>query len=64
VAKYHRLLNGEPADPPETHVSHKRVAGLAHKGKRMMDELKTKKKLESWKPPAAIGVSEMDSRGD
>jgi len=34
VAKYHRLLNGEPADPPETHVSHKRAAGPAHKGKR------------------------------
>ena len=34
VAKYHRLLNGEPADPPETHVSHKRAAVPAHKGKR------------------------------
>ena len=34
VAKYHRLLNGEPADPPETHVSHKRAAVPAHRGKR------------------------------
>jgi UPF0755 protein len=34
VAKYHRLLNGEPADPPETHVSHKHAASPAHKGKR------------------------------
>jgi UPF0755 protein len=34
VAKYHRLLNGEPADPPETHVSLKHAAGPAHKGKR------------------------------
>lgn len=34
VAKYHRLLNGEPADPPETHVSHKRAAVSAHRGKR------------------------------
>ena len=34
VAKYHRLLNGEPADPPETHVSHKQAASPAHKGKR------------------------------
>ncbi len=34
VAKYHRLLNGEPADPPEPAVSHKRAAGPAHKGKR------------------------------
>ena len=34
VAKYHRLLNGEPADPPETQVSHERAAGRANKGKR------------------------------
>ncbi|MFI5098521.1 MAG: endolytic transglycosylase MltG [Candidatus Acidiferrales bacterium] len=34
VAKYHRLLKGEPADPPETHVSHKHAAGPTHKGKR------------------------------
>ena len=34
VAKYHRLLNGEPADLPETQVSRKHAAGPAHKGKR------------------------------
>lgn len=34
VAKYHRLLNGEPADPPETYASHKHAAGPARKGKR------------------------------
>lgn len=34
VAKYHRLLKGEPADPPETHVSHKHPAGPARRGKR------------------------------
>ncbi|MGB2636496.1 MAG: endolytic transglycosylase MltG [Candidatus Acidiferrum sp.] len=34
VAKYHRLLNGEPADPPvpDAHPAH--TAGSAHKGKR------------------------------
>jgi peptidoglycan lytic transglycosylase G len=34
VAKYHRLLNGQPADPPagEPHRSH--AAGSAHKGNR------------------------------
>jgi UPF0755 protein len=34
VAKYHRLLNGEPADPPvvEAHQTH--AAGSARKGKR------------------------------
>ncbi len=34
VAKYHRLLNGEPADPavPDVHPAH--AAGSAHKGKR------------------------------
>jgi len=34
VAKYHRLLKGEPADLPEPPVSPKRAAGRAHKGKR------------------------------
>jgi UPF0755 protein len=34
VAKYHRLLNGEPADLPETHASKKRAARPAHRGKR------------------------------
>jgi len=33
VAKYHRLLNGEPADPPATEAHHAH-AGPAHKGKR------------------------------
>lgn len=33
VAKYHRLLNGEPADPPVTET-HPHTAGSAHKGKR------------------------------
>ena len=36
VAKYHRLLNGEPADPPVTVAHHAQRAqtGSAHKGKR------------------------------
>jgi UPF0755 protein len=36
VAKYHRLLNGETADPPVREVQHARHvhAGLARKGKR------------------------------
>jgi len=34
VAKYHRLLNGEPADPPVTETPHPGTAGSAHKGKR------------------------------
>ena len=34
VAKYHRLLKGEPAEPPETQVTRKHAAGRAHKGKR------------------------------
>jgi len=34
VAKYHRLLNGEPADPPVTEAHHAHAAGSAHKGKR------------------------------
>jgi UPF0755 protein len=34
VAKYHRLLNGEPADPPVIEAHHSHVAGPAHKGKR------------------------------
>jgi UPF0755 protein len=33
VAKYHRLLNGDPADPPVPEVRHTH-AGSAHKGKR------------------------------
>jgi UPF0755 protein len=34
VAKYHRLLNGEPADPPISEASQTRSASPAHKGKR------------------------------
>jgi UPF0755 protein len=34
VAKYHRLLNGEPADPPVPEAAHSHTAGSAHKGKR------------------------------
>jgi UPF0755 protein len=34
VAKYHRLLNGEPADPPVSEVRTAHAAGPAHKGKR------------------------------
>lgn len=34
VAKYHRLLNGEPADPPVTEAHHSHAAGSARKGKR------------------------------
>jgi UPF0755 protein len=34
VAKYHRLLNGEPADPPVTEAHRSHAAGSAHKGKR------------------------------
>jgi UPF0755 protein len=34
VAKYHRLLNGEPAEPPVSNVSHSNSAGKTHKGKR------------------------------
>ncbi|HTZ48586.1 MAG TPA: endolytic transglycosylase MltG [Verrucomicrobiae bacterium] len=34
VAKYHRLLNGEAADPPVPETPHTRSAGAAHKGKR------------------------------
>ena len=34
VAKYHRLLNGEPADPPVAKVYPAHVRGHAHKGKR------------------------------
>jgi UPF0755 protein len=33
VAKYHRLLDGDPADPPVTEAHHSH-AGSAHKGKR------------------------------
>lgn len=34
VAKYHRLLNGEPADLPVTEALHTHAAGSARKGKR------------------------------
>jgi UPF0755 protein len=34
VAKYHRLLNGEPADPPVSDAHAAPTAGSAHKGKR------------------------------
>jgi UPF0755 protein len=34
VAKYHRLLNGEPADPPVTEAHHTHATGSARKGKR------------------------------
>jgi len=33
VARYHRLLNGEPADPPPTEAHHTHSAGKLHKGK-------------------------------
>ncbi len=34
VVKYHRLLNGEPADPPVAEKQPVHAAGTAHKGKR------------------------------
>lgn len=34
VAKYHRLLKGEPAEPPEPPVEKKHTARHVHKGKR------------------------------
>jgi UPF0755 protein len=34
VAKYHRLLIGEPADPPVSQVDRPQTASSAHKGKR------------------------------
>ncbi|HEV2103315.1 MAG TPA: endolytic transglycosylase MltG [Candidatus Acidoferrum sp.] len=34
VAKYHRLLRGEPAEPPVVEAHHTRAAGPARKGKR------------------------------
>ena len=34
VAKYHRLLNGEPADPPATEPHQTQPAATGHKGKR------------------------------
>jgi UPF0755 protein len=34
VAKYHRLLNGEPADPPVSEAPQTHTAGSGHKGKR------------------------------
>jgi UPF0755 protein len=34
VAKYHRLLNGESADPPVPEAHQSQTAGSAHKGKR------------------------------
>jgi UPF0755 protein len=33
VAKYHRLLNGEPADPPVAEVHQTHSGSRAHKGK-------------------------------
>lgn len=33
VARYHRLLNGEPADPPATEAHQTHKGGRAHKGK-------------------------------
>ena len=34
VAKYHRLLNGEPAEPPVVEAHHTHAAGSVRKGKR------------------------------
>ena len=34
VAKYHRLLNGEPAEPPVVEAHHTHAAGPVRKGKR------------------------------
>jgi len=34
VAKYHRLLKGEPADLPEPHAKPRRVARRTHKSRR------------------------------
>jgi UPF0755 protein len=34
VAKYHRLLNGQSADPPVSEAPQSQTAGSAHKGKR------------------------------
>ena len=34
VAKYHRLLRGEPAEPPVVEAHHTHAAGTARKGKR------------------------------
>jgi UPF0755 protein len=34
VAKYHRLLNGEPAEPPVVEVHHTHAGGPTRKGKR------------------------------
>ena len=34
VVKYHRLLNGQPADPPTSEAHHAQAAGPNHKGKR------------------------------
>jgi UPF0755 protein len=34
VAKYHRLLNGEPAEPPVVEAHHTHAGGPARKGKR------------------------------
>ena len=34
VAKYHRLLNGEPADPPPAEAHQTHTGGKSHKGKR------------------------------
>jgi hypothetical protein len=34
VAKYHRLLNGQPADPPASEAQHAHAGGPNHKGKK------------------------------
>jgi len=34
VAKYHRLLNGQPADPPASEAQHAHAAGPNYKGKK------------------------------
>jgi len=34
VAKYHRLLNGQPADPPPSEAQHVHAGGPNHKGKK------------------------------
>ncbi len=34
VAKYHRLLNGEPAEPPVVEAHHTHAGGPTRKGKR------------------------------
>ena len=55
VAKYHRLLKGEPAELPEPPVSKKHAAAPLSQRQTMMDELKTKKNL-ILEAARAIGV--------